>query len=110
MRVQSLTVAFLLVAGCASTSSPVTKPATTVPETRLAGNGSLADVEAAQKAGYKIVSKNGETLYCREELKTGSHVRRDMTCLTKKELEMVRDAARRNVEQMQRATPIPQGK
>jgi len=104
MQVQLLAIAALLATGCASTSAP---PAQRV---QLASNGTVADVKQAQKAGYKIVNKNGETLYCREELKTGSHVRKGTTCLTEAELEMVRDAARRNVDQMQRATAIPQGK
>jgi hypothetical protein len=67
-------------------------------------------VQEARKAGYRIVNQDGEPMYCREELKTGSHARKDTICLTAEELAMVREAARRNAAQMQRATAIPQGK
>jgi hypothetical protein len=110
MRMYPLVIATLMAAGCASSPQPAAKTSSPDSGIQLASNGTAETVKAAQKAGYKIVTKKGETLYCREDLKTGSHVRRDMICLTEEELEMARDAARRNVDQMQRATAIPQGK
>ncbi len=66
-------------------------------------------MQEAQKAGYRIVTENGKTVYCREQLKTGSHVRTETICLTAEELEAAREASRRNLDQMQRAIPPPQG-
>jgi hypothetical protein len=39
-----------------------------------------------QAAGYKIVNKNGEQLYCRKDPITGSRVQFQTTCLTAQEL------------------------
>jgi hypothetical protein len=43
----------------------------------------VADVQAA---GYKIVNKDGEKLYCRKDPITGSRVQFQTTCLTAQEL------------------------
>jgi hypothetical protein len=43
----------------------------------------VADVQAA---GYKIVNKDGEKLYCRRDPITGSRVQFQTTCLTAQEL------------------------
>jgi hypothetical protein len=48
-------------------------------------------------------------VYCREQLKTGSHLRKETICLTAKELEIAREASKRNLEQMQRRIPPPHG-
>jgi predicted transglutaminase-like cysteine proteinase len=66
-------------------------------------------VQQARAAGYKVVNESGRTLYCREDRKTGSHIRTEMVCLTPQELEAVREANKRNLEQMQRAIPPKQG-
>ena len=41
-------------------------------------------LDEAQKLGYKIVNEDGKTLYCRETMKLGSHLRKDKTCLTER--------------------------
>jgi len=110
MRLRPVVAATLLMAGCASQSQRATETPAVAPAAPQRVDGGVMTVQEARKAGYKIVSQDGKPMYCREELKTGSHARKDMICLTAEELAMVRDAARRNVEQMQRATAIPQGK
>jgi hypothetical protein len=42
-------------------------------------------IMAAQKAGYQIRNENGQTLFCRKELQTGSRVRYRTSCLTARE-------------------------
>jgi hypothetical protein len=115
MRMPLVGLIFMLAAGCASqaqkapppaapavaaTAAPAAAPATTAPKT----------VQQAQAAGYKIVNENGETLYCRDQMKTGSHVRHETICLTKEELEAAREASRRNMDQLTKPIPPPQGK
>jgi hypothetical protein len=56
-----------------------------------------------------FVNNNGKTVYCREQLMTGSHMRKEIICLTKAELEIAREASRRNLEQMQKRVPPPRG-
>ena len=69
----------------------------------------VATVQEARKAGYKIVDQNGQKVYCREQLKTGSNLRKETICLTEKELEQARAASQRNLDQMQRNLPPPHG-
>ena len=110
MRNRLISVALLLVTGCAAQPQAGNSQTTAAAAGQPAARGEPTTVEAARKAGYKIVNQDGKPLYCREELQTGSHARKVTICLTEEELAMVRDAARRNVDQMQRATAIPQGK
>jgi len=55
---------------------------------------SAADAEAdkkrlaeAIKHGYKVVSTNGENLYCRSDWATGSHIQKNTVCLTAQQLD-----------------------
>jgi len=43
-------------------------------------------------------------------MKTGSHVRTETICLTAEELEAAREASRRNMDQLMKPIPPPQGK
>src|SRR5688572_9610295 len=100
----------VLAAGCASQpeSLPVAPVAAqTAPPATTTTAGTT--VQEARMAGYKLVNQNGKTVYCRDQLKTGSHMRKDTICLTAEELEAARSASRRNLEQMQRKVPPPQG-
>ena len=82
---QAALILALLLAGCASqpTTAPVTAgslaPASQEEEVRLA-------VQEAVEKGYKVVTDDGQTLYCRKDLKTGSRVQSNLTCLTEDQL------------------------
>lgn len=67
----------VLFSGCATQSAP--------PVTRQV-KVDASNVADVQRAGYKVVNKDGEKLYCRTDLVTGSHVRTKTTCLTEQEL------------------------
>jgi predicted transglutaminase-like cysteine proteinase len=94
-------------------------PVTSPPATQAAASAAAAapaataakplTVQEARAAGYKVVNESGRTLYCREDRKTGSHIRTEVICLTPEEIEVVREANKRNLEQMQRAIPPKQG-
>lgn len=100
MRV-SVTLAVLAMAGCAS-HAPKEPPV----ERRVPVDAS--NIVEVQKAGYKIVNKDGQQLYCKRDLNTGSHLRYTTTCLTAQELQAVLDASRRSVEDMRRIPPPKQ--
>jgi hypothetical protein len=90
-----------LIAGCASsTKAP--------PETREVPIDA-SNIVPAQQAGYKIVNKDGQKLYCKKTLNTGSHLRTTTTCLSEKEWEEVQDASRRGIEAMRNTAPPPHG-
>src|SRR5581483_1594729 len=59
-----------------------------------------ANVEDVQKAGYKVVNKDGQKLYCRTDLITGSHVRTRTQCLTQEELAAQMDQTRQSMDLM----------
>ena len=96
----------LSLAACAS--PPPTGPATA---------GSLAPareeeeillaVQEAVERGYKVVTEQGETLYCRRDLKTGSRVQSNLTCLTQNQLAAQRRGAFDYTNNMQKGNPNP---
>jgi hypothetical protein len=93
----------VLAAGCAS-SAPKEEP----PAAKEVPIDSTNIVEA-QQAGYKVVNKDGKTLYCKRNLKTGTRLNRETMCLSEEEWRNVRDASQASVEAMRRTTPPRQG-
>lgn len=75
-------------------------PANEEEETRLA-------VEEAVEKGYKIYTERGQTLYCRKDLKTGSRVQSNLTCLTEGQLAAQRRGAIDYVNNIQKGNPNP---
>ena len=109
MHIRLTGITFLLVAGCASEpNAPPAAPAAS-PVAAAATEPQPETVQAAWKAGWKLVDQNGNKVYCREQLMTGSHMRKETICLTTAQLETAREASRRNLEQMQRRAPPPAG-
>ncbi len=114
MHIRLTGIAFLLLASCASEpvappAAPVAAPVAAQPAAAAATESQPKTVQAAQKAGWKIVNQNGKEMYCREQLMTGSHMRKETICLTAEELELARTAQRRGLEQLQRSPPSPPG-
>jgi hypothetical protein len=60
-------------------------------------------LEAAKKAGYRLVNTEGQLLYCRTDTKLGTHIQRngDTTCLTAQEMTDMQDRTRLNLYQFQ---------
>lgn len=85
--------------GCASTTPPVERE---VPI-------DATNIVPAQKAGYKMVNKDGQKLYCKRTLNTGSHLRYTTTCLSEAEWRQLQDTSRQSVEAMRRTAPPPHG-
>ena len=105
MKLAILSLALWL-AACASPppTTPATAgslaPASEEEEIRLA-------VQEAVEKGYKVVTEQGQTLYCRKDLKTGSRVQSNLTCLTKDQLADQRRGSFDYVNNMQRGNPNP---
>lgn len=108
MRAVLAVSALAAIAGCAGTpSNPEPTPAPTRYVTAAGtpqATTSESDIDPkkiadAKKQGYTLVNTNGESLFCRSDFKTGSHVERNTTCLTAAELDTLHDqtkAAMRN--------------
>jgi hypothetical protein len=95
-----------LVVGAGCAGAPASAPA---PEThQVALDGS--NVEAAERAGYKLVNRNGEQVYCRTDPITGSRIETQTTCLTSRELALQMESTRQRMQQTQVQSPAPYGK
>jgi hypothetical protein len=101
MRWVVLTSIALVAAGCASSpKEPAVEKEVPIDATNIV---------PAQQAGYKVVNKDGQTLYCKRNLKTGTRLNRETACLTEKEWRTLAEESKRGVEAMRRTTPPRQG-
>lgn len=109
MQIRLIGITFMLMTGCAS--EPIAPPAAPVATQPAAAatESPPKTVQAARKAGWKIVNQNGKEMYCREQLMTGSHLRKETICMTPEELEQARTAQQRSLDQLQRSPPSPPG-
>ena len=94
MRALMLLTAILM-AGCAS------QP------TKTASNaGQLATTDAqrlaiAKNLNLKVIDKDGQQVFCRSNLVTGSHLQRDTTCYTADQLDKMEAQQQRDLDQFQ---------
>lgn len=72
MRYLALSVIAVTVAGCAAQ----------LPTQKAAAREHAANIAAAKDAGYTVVPKNGQTMFCPTHAPIGSHL---TTCLTERE-------------------------
>ena len=98
----SVMLAVVALAGCAS-------KATNEPPVEQKVRLDASNIVEAQKAGYKMVDKDGKKLYCKRDLKTGSHARYTTTCLTEQEWREIHEVSKRGIEAMRRTQPPAQG-
>jgi len=83
MRVVPMLSALCL-AACASQPTNLTpQPGQTAADVEL----EKQHLAEAIKYGYKVVNKDGETLYCRSDWATGSHIQKSTVCLTAQQLD-----------------------
>ena len=52
-----------------------------------------------------VVDQNGQTMYCRKSVKTGSRVQSNMTCLTKDQLVAERRGTEDYIKMIQKGNP-----
>ena len=105
-----LVMCALGIAGCAGKPSASEPQATTyvsakgeqlqAAPTRADGTLDPKVLAEAKKAGYSIVNTNGEVLYCRTDVKLGTHIRKntDTVCLTAQEMMAMHEQTRQSLE------------
>lgn len=103
-----ITISLALLAAACASAPPREASATTtgaapavVPVSKLTSD----QLVALQMQGYKMVTTNGETLYCATDLKTGSHLVHDNTCLTERQIVNLREETQRRLQTA--STPVP---
>ena len=72
-------------------SSAVAKPTGSVEEQRLA---------AAKNLNMKVIDRDGQQLFCRSNLVTGSHIQRDVTCYTADQLDHMQAQMERDLNRL----------
>ena len=117
MRVVIFTCALILSA-CAGQPQTPAAPATTVVAKESQKGAASSPVDAngkidtdalvnAKKLGFTPVDKDGQVLYCRNDLKTGSRVERETVCLTAQQIEDLRNQTQQNMSDFARRAPPP---
>lgn len=105
-----LSVTSLLVGACAGKPAGTPLPTTYVSTTgqplgaapvRADGTVDAQRLADAKKAGYSLVNTHGQLLYCRTDVKVGSHIPRntDTVCLTAQEMDEIHEQTRHTLEQ-----------
>lgn len=77
----------------ADAAKPVAASSAETAKTTSSLEGELdADkIIAMQKAGYRIKNENGKVLLCRQDLQTGSRLRKTTSCLTAREWDQLNE-------------------
>lgn len=105
----TMLVIIVLIAGCAgepSTAPPATRYVNSKGQQLVSapiGAGGVVDTKRlleAKKQGFTLVNADGEVLYCRSEMKLGSHIQRstDAACLTAKQLDELHESTRASLQ------------
>jgi hypothetical protein len=113
MRVQfALVLSLLFFGGCAGKPSAPPPPATTyvsakgeqlqAAPTRADGTLDAERLAEAKRAGYSLVNTNGQVLYCRTDVKLGTHIHKssDTVCMTAQEMDTLHELTRHTIERM----------
>src|SRR5450631_1952118 len=111
MRVITLLTA-MMAAGCASqpppqthlSTAPVPAPTSTPYISPSGAAQPTGDVEAqrlaaAKNLNLKVFNKDGQQLFCRSNLVTGSHIQRDTRCYTAEQLDSLEREVQRQADE-----------
>ena len=61
----------------------------------------------AKKLGYSVVNQDGIPMYCRNDLKTGSRVEREIVCLTAAQIDDLRQLTQKRLSDVTRQSLPP---
>lgn len=98
----------LAVVGCASQSNgPQSKSMTTPASTASAGTPTESiearRLAAAKNLKMKVIDKDGQQLFCRSNLETGSLIQRDTTCYTADQLDHMQAQMQHELDRLPRS-------
>jgi len=97
-------IGVVVAAGCAAEpESQLTNPSPPAQTVAIPQDQDLVEaIRMAMENGYKIVDEDGQRLYCREDVRTGSRIRSTLSCLTAEQLKGMRQQFERDLENMRR--------
>ena len=108
----------MAVVGCASQPSAPQTPPATAPVSALAPSATATSsaqstaqapaadsveaqrLAAAKNLNMKVIDKDGQQLFCRSNLVTGSHIQRDTTCYTADQLDHMQAQMQRDLDRL----------
>jgi hypothetical protein len=104
MRVAISIMTASLAACAGQPSAPAPQPLVVATAPADGSVAPTADIEAQRRAAaknlnLKVINKDGQELYCRSNLLTGSHIQRDTRCFTAQELDKMQDQAQRDFKE-----------
>jgi hypothetical protein len=87
----------MLIGGCAAQPpAPTTSPAAAVPT----GDVDAQRAAQARNLNLKVMSKDGQQLFCRSNYQTASRIQRDTTCYTADQLDAMEARQQRELDQL----------
>jgi hypothetical protein len=92
----------ILAAGCAS-------QATNPPTASSAGPLATTDAHRlaqAKSLNLKLVTKDGQQVFCRSNWQTGSHIQQDTTCYTADQLDKMEAQQQRDLDRLERSSAV----
>ena len=93
MRSATLTLLAALLVACASPPPQPISDAEPVP-----ADWTSEQLLAAQRAGYSLVTRQGEQVMCRQDLQTGTRLQRTTLCMTATEWHRTRRTSRETLQ------------
>jgi hypothetical protein len=115
MRAYVMAIA-LVMAGCAGRPAMAPKPTGSsvqpAPPVLAPSEGETrAQRQAQAKAmGYTLVNQDGEDMYCRTSVQTGSRLKKETVCLTASDMGILREATRQTFSSPTLQMPPRQGR
>jgi len=106
MRASVLLIAIVMV-GCASQPSHPSTDVTAAPAP--ADSIEAQRLAAAKNLKMKVIDKDGQQLFCRSNLVTGSHIQRDVTCYTADQLDHMQAQMQRDLDRLTTTPSQSQG-
>lgn len=86
----------------ANSDTPVASASANQASTLKEGEIDADKIMAMQKAGYQIKNENGKVLLCRQDLQTGSRLRKKTSCMTAREWEQLQEDNKMQLKSMER--------
>ena len=106
----------MAVVGCATQPSAPQTASSTAPKSAVSSAPALpADsveaqrLAAAKNLNMKVIDKDGQQLFCRSNLVTGSHIQRDTTCYTADQLDQMQAQMQRDLDRLNLTPSQSQG-
>jgi hypothetical protein len=112
LKIPTILAVAMLASACASspTDQAAGAPAAAHPPPAVVASVPVAPAPATSGAaavpakrvmsGFTLVMKNGVATYCRQDLKTGSHIVVQQRCLSQREYDSLEDDARRDFDRV----------